>query len=161
MTIKEVAEKYDISADTLRYYERVGMIPKVTRRPNGIRDYQESDLGWVDLAICMRSAGLPIEVMIEYVKLYKEGDNTIPARLELLQEQMNVLKEQKAQIESTVERLAYKISKYEEAMETGVLVWDESGDCHDQILTCKNRGVLSINRKFLSVRKMTKIQKNI
>lgn len=131
MTIKEVAEKYDISADTLRYYERVGMIPKVTRRPNGIRDYQESDLGWVELAICMRSAGLPIEVMIEYVKLYKEGDNTIPARLELLQEQMNVLKEQKAQIESTVGRLAYKISKYEEAMETGVLVWDESGDCHD------------------------------
>ena len=131
MTIKEVAEKYDISADTLRYYERVGMIPKVTRRPNGIRDYQESDLGWVELAICMRSAGLPIEVMIEYVKLYKEGDNTIPARLELLQEQMNVLKEQKAQIESTVERLAYKISKYEEAMETGGLVWDESGDCHD------------------------------
>ena len=131
MTIKELAEKYDISADTLRYYERVGMIPKVTRRPNGIRDYQESDLGWVELAICMRSAGLPIEVMIEYVKLYKEGDNTIPARLELLQEQMNVLKEQKAQIESTVERLAYKISKYEEAMETGVLVWDESGDCHD------------------------------
>lgn len=131
MTIKEVAEKYDISADTLRYYERVGMIPKVTRRPNGIRDYQESDLGWVELAICMRSAGLPIEVMIEYVKLYKEGDNTIPARLELLREQMNVLKEQKAQIESTVERLAYKISKYEEAMETGVLVWDESGDCHD------------------------------
>lgn len=131
MTIKEVAEKYDISADTLRYYERVGMIPKVTRRQNGIRDYQESDLGWVELAICMRSAGLPIEVMIEYVKLYKEGDNTIPARLELLQEQMNALKEQKAQIESTVERLAYKISKYEEAMETGVLVWDESGDCHD------------------------------
>lgn len=131
MTIKEVAEKYDISADTLRYYERVGMIPKVTRRPNGIRDYQESDLGWVELAICMRSAELPIEVMIEYVKLYKEGDNTIPARLELLQEQMNALKEQKAQIESTVERLAYKISKYEEAMETGVLVWDESGDCHD------------------------------
>lgn len=131
MTIKEVAEKYDISADTLRYYERVGMIPKVTRRPNGIRDYQESDLGWVELAICMRSAGLPIEVMIEYVKLYKEGDNTIPARLELLQEQMNALKEQKAQIESTVERLAYKISKYEEAMETGGLVWDESGDCHD------------------------------
>ena len=131
MTIKEVAEKYDISADTSRYYERVGMIPKVTRRPNGIRDYQESDLGWVELAICMRSAGLPIEVMIEYVKLYKEGDNTIPARLELLQEQMNALKEQKAQIESTVERLAYKISKYEEAMETGVLVWDESGDCHD------------------------------
>lgn len=129
MTIKEVAEKYDISADTLRYYERVGMIPKVTRKSNGIRDYQEDDLGWVELALCMRSAGLPVEVMIEYVKLYKEGDNTIPARLELLQEQMNSLKEQKDQIESTMKRLAYKISKYEEAVETGVLVWEEHGKC--------------------------------
>lgn len=132
MTIKEVAEKYDITADTLRYYERVGMIPKVTRKANGIRDYQEEDLGWVELAICMRSAGLPIEVMIEYVKLYKEGDDTIPARLELLQEQMNSLQEQKAQIESTMKRLAYKISKYEEAVETGVLVWEEYGDCQGE-----------------------------
>ena len=131
LTIKEVSETYDISADTLRYYERIGMIPEVTRTAGGIRDYQESDLGWVELVICMRKAGLPVEALIEYVKLYKEGDNTIPARLELLQEQMNALKEQKAQIESTVERLAYKISKYEEAMETGVLVWDERGDCHD------------------------------
>lgn len=129
MTIKEVAEKYDITADTLRYYERVGMIPKVTRKANGIRDYQEDDLGWVELAICMRSAGLPIEVMIEYVKLYKEGDETIPARLELLQEQMNSLQEQKAQIETTMKRLAYKISKYEEAVETGKLIWEEHGKC--------------------------------
>lgn len=129
MTIKEVAEKYDITADTLRYYERVGMIPKVTRKANGIRDYQEDDLGWVELAICMRSAGLPIEVMIEYVKLYKEGDETIPARLELLQEQMNSLQEQKAQIETTMKRLAYKISKYEEAVETGILKWEEYGEC--------------------------------
>lgn len=130
MTIKEVAEKYDITADTLRYYERVGMIPKVTRKANGIRDYQEEDLGWVELAICMRSAGLPIEVMIEYVKLYKEGDSTIPARLELLQEQMNSLQEQKEQIETTMKRLAYKISKYEEAVETGVLIWDnENPSC--------------------------------
>ena len=48
MTIKEVSELYDISQDTLRYYERIGMIPPVTRTPSGIRDYQESDLGWVD-----------------------------------------------------------------------------------------------------------------
>ena len=52
MTIKEVSEKYDISADTLRYYERIGMIPEVTRNANGIRNYQKSDLGWVELAIC-------------------------------------------------------------------------------------------------------------
>ena len=69
MTIKEVSEKYHITQDTLRYYERVGMIPKVTRTLSGIRNYQPEDLGWVELALCMRNAGLPVEVMIEYVKL--------------------------------------------------------------------------------------------
>lgn len=123
MTIKEVAEKYGISQDTLRYYERVKVIPEVTRTAGGIRNYQESDLGWVELAICMRGAGLPIEALIEYQRLFQEGDSTIPARLQLLQEQMTTLEEQKAQIEKTMDRLAYKISRYEEAVKTGKLVW--------------------------------------
>ncbi len=127
MTIKEVSEKYDISQDTLRYYERVGMIPKVNRTAGGIRDYQESDLGWVELAICMRGAGLPVEVMIEYVKLFQEGDSTIPARLELLTEQWESLLEQRKQLDSTLKRLNYKISKYEEAVKTGKLSWDDKG----------------------------------
>ncbi len=123
MTIKEVAEKYGISQDTLRYYERVKVIPEVTRTAGGIRNYQESDLGWVELAICMRGAGLPIEALIEYQRLFQEGDSTIPARLQLLQDQMMTLEEQKAQIEKTMNRLAYKISRYEEAVKTGKLVW--------------------------------------
>ena len=94
MTIKEVSEHFGISQDTLRYYERVKMILKVTRTSGGIRDYQEEDLKWVELALCMRSAGLPIEVMIEYLDLYQKGDETIPARLELLSNQMEVLQEQ-------------------------------------------------------------------
>ena len=85
MTIKEVSEKYGISQDTLRYYERVKVIPAVTRTSGGIRDYQEEDLKWVELAVCMRNAGLPIESLIEYQKLFQAGDETIPARLELLQ----------------------------------------------------------------------------
>ena len=124
MTIKEVSEKYGITQDTLRYYERVGMIPAVTRTSGGIRDYQEADLGWVELAICMRSAGLPVEAMIEYVRLCQAGDATFPARLQLLVDQREVLKEQKRQIDSTLERLDYKISRYEEAVKTGVLSWD-------------------------------------
>ena len=123
MTIKEVSQKYNISSDTLHYYERVGMIPPVTRTAGGIRDYSESDLGWVELALCMRSAGLPIEVMIEYLRLFQEGDATIPARLELLNEQMEALRAQKAQLEDTMNRLAYKIERYEDALRTGKLVW--------------------------------------
>ena len=101
VTIKEVSQKYNISSDTLRYYERVGMIPPVTRTAGGIRDYSESDLGWVELALCMRGAGLPV-----------------------LKEQMETLLEQKAQIESTIKRLDFKISRYEEAVKTGKLTWE-------------------------------------
>lgn len=125
MTITEVSKKYDITADTLRYYERVGMIPPVTRTVSGIRDYQEKDLNWVELAKCMRSAGLPVEAMIEYVKLFQDGDSTIPARLQLLIEQREALLQQRKQIEETLERLNYKISRYEVAVKTGKLTWDE------------------------------------
>lgn len=125
MTIKEVSEKYDISQDTLRYYERVGLIPAVSRTSGGIRNYDDEALGWVENAICMRSAGVPIEALIEYVKLFQEGDSTIQARLELLQEQLTGLEEQKAHIEATMKLLNYKISCYEKAVKTGKLVWDK------------------------------------
>ena len=128
MTIKEVSEKFGISQDTLRYYERVGLIRPVTRTPSGNRDYQESDLGWVENAVCMRNAGVPIEALIEYVKLYQMGDTTFEARRQLLQEQYDALLEQKEQIEATMKRLAYKVSRYEKAVQTGVLSWDKE-DC--------------------------------
>lgn len=101
------------------------MIPLVTRTVSGIRDYQEKDLNWVELAKCMRSAGLPVEAMIEYVKLFQDGDSTIPARLQLLIEQREALLQQRKQIEETLERLNYKISRYEVAVKTGKLTWDE------------------------------------
>lgn len=129
MTIKEVAERYHLTQDTLRYYERVRMIQEVHRTSGGIRDYQEEDLRWLELALCMRKAGLPMEAMIEYLRLYQEGDETIPARLELLQNQMELLKKQKEQLEATMSHLSYKISRYEEAMKTGTLSWDDDRKC--------------------------------
>lgn len=134
MTIREVSEKFNVSQDTLRYYERVGLIPAVHRTAGGVRDYQESDLGWVENAICMRAAGVSVEALIEYVRLYQQGDETIEARLHLLQEQKRLLQEQYDQIAATLERLNYKISRYECAVETGVLSWntDENAKekCH-------------------------------
>ncbi|MCD7730065.1 MAG: MerR family transcriptional regulator [Oscillospiraceae bacterium] len=124
MTIKEVSEKFGISQDTLRYYERVGMIPPVARTEGGIRNYTDEDIGWVELAVCMRSAGLHIEAIIEYVRLYREGNQTIPARLQLLIDQRTALLQQKSQIEATIERLNYKILRYEDAQKTGTLSWD-------------------------------------
>lgn len=91
MTIREVSEKYELTQDTLRYYERMGMIPPVTRNASGIRDYTEEDLAWVGLAKCMRAAGLPVEAMAEYVRLTQQGDSTIEDRLKLLQGQREEL----------------------------------------------------------------------
>ena len=125
MTIKEVSEELEITQDTLRYYEKIGMIPPVTRTEGGIRDYQEKDIAWVKLATCMRSAGLPVKVMIDYLNLYKQGDSTIQERCNLLKEQRTKLLEQKKQIEETLEKLNYKIAKYEISVETGKLAWDK------------------------------------
>ena len=71
----------------------------------------------------MRGAGLPVEAMIEYVKLCQQGDSTMSQNASL-KEQMETLLEQKAQIESTIKRLDFKISRYEEAVKTGKLTWE-------------------------------------
>lgn len=124
MTIKEVCEKYNLTADTLRYYERVGVIPEVTRTAGGIRDYEETDLAWVENAVCMRDAGVPVEMLIEYVKLFQEGDSTIEARRNLLMEVRVGVQEKLCQYQETMDKLNFKISRYEEAMKTGVLSWE-------------------------------------
>ena len=124
MTIKEVCEKYDITPDTLRYYERVGVIPEVSRTKGGIRDFTEEDIKWVENAICMRSAGVPVEMLIEYVKLFQEGDSTIEARRNLLVEARVAVQENLNKFQATMDRLNNKISRYDEAMKTGVLSWD-------------------------------------
>lgn len=124
MTISEVSKKYGISQDTLRYYEKIGVIPPVNRNESGLRDYTEEDCGWVELAACMRSAGLPLDALTEYVRLSREGDATIPERRQLLLEQKERLMIQLKAIQETLERLDYKISRYDKAMETGRLVWD-------------------------------------
>lgn len=125
MTINEVSKKYNVSPDTLRYYERIGVIPEVHRNSGGIRDYTDKDLRWVELALCMRSAGLSIETLVEYQRLYQQGDDTIKARLDLLNEQMEILENQKKQIEETMDRLSYKISRYQNALKTGKLTWEK------------------------------------
>lgn len=126
MTIKQVSEKYNISQDTLRYYEKIGAIPPVTRTEGGIRSYTDEDIGWVENAVCMRNAGLPVEVIAEYCRLYNMGDSTIGARLELLAEQRKKLIEQKERLEAEISRLDYKIGRYEIAAKTGVLSWENN-----------------------------------
>ena len=125
MTIAEVSRKYDISPDTLRYYERVGLIPRVERTKGGIRNYTEESCQWIELVKCMRSAGVPIESLVEYCALMLQGDSTITARKELLIEERDKLLKKQEEIQETLKRLNYKIGVYEEAEMTGVLNWND------------------------------------
>ncbi|WP_026486035.1 MerR family transcriptional regulator [Caldanaerobius polysaccharolyticus] len=116
MTIAEVSEKFGLSQDTIRYYERIGLIPHVNRNKSGIRDFTEEDCRWIEFIKCMRNAGLPIEVLIEYVALFQQGDETIEARKALLIEQRNQLIKRIEDMKKTLERLNYKIARYEQAI---------------------------------------------
>lgn len=116
MTISEVAKKYNLSADTIRYYERIGLIPRVNRSASGIRDFTENDCGWVESIKCMRGAGLPIEALIDYVALFQQGDMTVEARKSILVEQRDVLAERMKEMQNTLERLNQKIEHYEEGI---------------------------------------------
>ena len=114
MTITEVSQKYDMTADTLRYYERIGLLPSVNRNASGIRNYTEEDCNWVHFIKCMRGAGLSIEVLVEYVTMFQQGNSTIKARKELLVEQRSRLAENIREMQQTLERLDKKIDGYEE-----------------------------------------------
>lgn len=123
MTIKQVCQRYGLTQDTLRYYEKIGVIPPVHRSASGIRDYDEHDLGWVENAVCLRSAGVPVESIAEYVKLYQAGDETFAARRDLLSHILADLTEQRSQLDAAIQKLTYKVSRYEAAVRTGVLSW--------------------------------------
>lgn len=114
MTIAEVSKKYDLTPDTLRYYERIGLLNKVPRTENGIRNYDDESCKRIEFVKCMRSAGVEIEILIEYMSLLEKGKGTVTARKKLLEEQREKLLEKQKNINETIEKLNYKIDLYED-----------------------------------------------
>lgn len=113
MTIAEVSRKYGVSADTLRYYERVGLLPQIARTPGGIRNYTESDCGWVEYIKCMRDSGMSVGALADYVALFHEGDETIPARKALLEAQREGIAARVEGLTQVLQRLDRKIASYD------------------------------------------------
>lgn len=113
MKIAEVSKRYDISADTLRYYERVGLLRNVARNASGIREYNETNCNAVEFVKCMRGAGVSIEALIEYMDLFEEGEHTAAARKALLEEQRELVRSRIADLQAGLDRLDYKIVHYE------------------------------------------------
>lgn len=113
MNISEAAKLMDVTSVTLRYYEREGLIPPVTRKNGGVRDFQQEDLNWIEFIKCMRSAGLSVESLIEYVTLYQEGNTTLNARKQILQDERDILVAKYEEMGATIKRLNNKIEDYE------------------------------------------------
>ena len=118
MTIAEVSRTYGLTPDTLRYYEKIGLIPRVPRTSGGIRDYDEDSCRWIELMKCMRSAGVQVEALIEYVSLFQQGDKTLEARKNLLIEQRERLLERMQELQASLDRLNEKIERYEKGWMT-------------------------------------------
>lgn len=111
LTIKEVSEKYNIAQDTLRYYEKEGLINPVPR-VSGIRNYGKAEIDNIEFIICMRNAGLPVNVLKEYINLIRQGDKTAEKRRESLIEQREIVKKRLEDLNKAYERLNYKIDSY-------------------------------------------------
>lgn len=116
MTIKDVAKQYDISADTLRYYEKVGLIGPIKRNGNGIRLFDETVLSQIEFVKCMRDANFPIRSLVTYMKLFEQGDQTVEARRQLLVEQREVVKQQLSDLQKAYDKLNYKIDLYDQQL---------------------------------------------
>lgn len=114
MTIAEVGKKYDITPDTLRYYERIGLISDVPRTKNGIRDYDEKSCKRIEFIKCMRNAGIEIDILSKYISLIETGKSTVEERKKLLEDQREKLLAKQKTINETLDRLNYKIKIYED-----------------------------------------------
>ncbi|SEI79310.1 stress response transcriptional regulator NmlR [Streptococcus equinus] len=113
MNIKKVSEQTGVSADTIRYYERIGLLPRVRRNKSGIRDFSEQDIATLEFIRCFRRAGMSVESLIEYMNLVEQGEGTEEARMHLLQEQRDKLDARIDELLATRKRMDYKIKNYQ------------------------------------------------
>lgn len=127
MNISEVAAQFEMTPATIRYYEREGLIPPITRNESGTRDFQEDDLNWVEFIKCMRDSGLSIDSLAKYSELYQQGDSTLVERKKILISEYQKLLEKQRLINGTVARLEQKLENYDQMIQ----------ECEQQMFSSK------------------------
>ena len=129
-TVGEMAKRMGVAASTLRYYDKEGLLPFVERSPGGIRLFRETDVEWLNVIGCLKSAGMSIGDIREYIRLAMQGDGTIDQRLALFKRQREALIRKMAALQNTLDMLDYKCWFYERAQELGSIeaVNDLDGD---------------------------------
>jgi DNA-binding transcriptional MerR regulator len=119
MTIAQAAERSGLSKDTLRYYERDGlMLAPVDRSATGHRRYTERDLTWIELITRLRATGMPIRDVRRYADLVRAGDGNEEERLELLREHRRLVLAQLAEVQEHLGAIDRKIGIYVDKLES-------------------------------------------
>ena len=119
-SIQRAAAETGLSPDTLRYYERIGVLPGVARSPSGHRRYGEGDIGWIKLVQCLRATGMPIEELHQYAMLMQQGDSTARQRLQLLEGHRTRINEEMRELTTALELVERKIAGYDALLRDGL-----------------------------------------
>lgn len=112
LTIDEVAKRTGLTAYTLRYYERIGLIAAVTRAAGGQRRYSAADIAWLEFLLRLRTTNMPIGKMQAFAKLRGAGDSTVPDRRQMLEEHLTDVQARIAAMQQSAEALHAKIEHY-------------------------------------------------
>lgn len=113
-TIKQVAERVDLTEYTLRYYEKEGLLPSIERDEHGIRQFKENDIEWIRLICCLRDTGMSISKIKDYVDLSIEGDSTIELRRQIILNQKMVTEQKIEEMNKNLDMINKKLKHYNE-----------------------------------------------
>lgn len=117
--IGQIAKRMGLSAHTLRYYDKEGLLPTIRKNSSGLRVFTDSDIEWLIIIECLKGCGMTLKDIKAYIDMCLIGDSTISDRLEMFKKQKKNLEEQQRQIAKHMEKINYKISFYTEALKNG------------------------------------------
>lgn len=120
-SIGEVVKQTGLSAHTLRYYEKEGLLPFVTKNSSGLRVYTTNDLGWLSMIECLKDSGLQIKEIRQYIEWFRQGDSTLQQRLELFQNRRKALEAEMVRMQTVMNKITFKETLYTTALELGSL----------------------------------------
>ncbi len=118
-TIQRAAAETGLSADTLRYYERIGILPGIGRSDSGHRRFTDDDMGWIKLVQCLRATGMPLEDLHRYAELVQEGEHTAAERLSLLEAHKDRIEAELTELRVALDLVDRKIAGYTELVAKG------------------------------------------
>ena len=118
-SIGQVAAKTGLTVHTLRYYEKEGLLPFVHKSSSGLRMFSDNDLGWLSIIECLKKTGMPLKGIKQYIDWFREGDSTLPQRLEMFKQQQLKILTQIEQFQKYLQKIDYKVRIYEEAVKLG------------------------------------------